>query len=148
MPDLKAIASDAASRGDVISRTVTARGRAALVNTLSRGDRILILGTGRFCLGWGEMAAAMGVECQIIDFGPRSDVDMDRVVAALEADTEHRIKAVLAVQVDTSTSVKKRHPRAPRNAGLPTATRRFSSSDNIACLGPATSSTWTTGAST
>ena len=48
----------------------------------------------------------MGVDCQIIDFGQRSDIDMARVTEALAADRDHRIKAVLAVQVDTSTSVK------------------------------------------
>jgi alanine-glyoxylate transaminase/serine-glyoxylate transaminase/serine-pyruvate transaminase len=52
------------------------------------------------------MAAAMGVDCQIIDFGQQSDIDMARVAEALAADREHRIKAVMAVQVDTSTSVK------------------------------------------
>eukprot|EP00615_Pteridomonas_danica_P005631 CAMPEP_0114365812 /NCGR_PEP_ID=MMETSP0101-20121206/28710_1 /TAXON_ID=38822 ORGANISM="Pteridomonas danica, Strain PT" /NCGR_SAMPLE_ID=MMETSP0101 /ASSEMBLY_ACC=CAM_ASM_000211 /LENGTH=72 /DNA_ID=CAMNT_0001514367 /DNA_START=54 /DNA_END=269 /DNA_ORIENTATION=- len=72
---------------------------------MSRGDTILVLGTGRFCLGWGEMAATMGVNCQIIDFGTQSDIDMAQVAEALEADKSHQIKAVLAVQVDTSTSV-------------------------------------------
>jgi alanine-glyoxylate transaminase/serine-glyoxylate transaminase/serine-pyruvate transaminase len=76
------------------SPTATARGRHCAFNTLSRGDRILILGTGRFCLGWGEMAKAMGVDCQIIDFGQRSDIDMARVAEALAADRDHRIKAV------------------------------------------------------
>jgi len=132
VPDLKAIAR---TRHHVAMYIANGHGawEAALVNTLSRGDRILILGTGRFCLGWGEMAAAMGVECQIIDFGPRSDVDMDRVVAALEADTEHRIKAVLAVQVDTSTSVKNDF-RALRETLDATGHPALLFSDNIACL--------------
>jgi alanine-glyoxylate transaminase/serine-glyoxylate transaminase/serine-pyruvate transaminase len=105
VPDLKAVAR---TEGHVAMYIANGHGawEAALSNTLSRGDRILVLGTGRFCLGWGEMAAAMGVDCQIIDFGQRSDIDMARVAEALEADTDHRIKAVLAVQVDTSTSVK------------------------------------------
>jgi alanine-glyoxylate transaminase/serine-glyoxylate transaminase/serine-pyruvate transaminase len=105
VPDLKAVAR---TEGHVAMYIANGHGawEAAICNTLSRGDRILVLGTGRFCLGWGEMAAAMGVDCQIIDFGQRSDIDMARVAEALAADREHRIKAVMAVQVDTSTSVK------------------------------------------
>jgi alanine-glyoxylate transaminase/serine-glyoxylate transaminase/serine-pyruvate transaminase len=105
VPDLKAVAR---TEGHVAMYIANGHGawEAAICNTLSRGDRILVLGTGRFCLGWGEMAAALGVDCQIIDFGQRSDIDMARVTEALAADREHRIKAVMAVQVDTSTSVK------------------------------------------
>ena len=132
VPDLKAVAR---TRHNVAMYIANGHGawEAALVNMLSRGDKILVLGTGRFCLGWGEMAAAMGVDCQIIDFGPRSDIDMARVAEALAADTDHRIKAVLAVQVDTSTSVKNDIAalRATLdNAGHPA----LLCSDNIACL--------------
>jgi alanine-glyoxylate transaminase/serine-glyoxylate transaminase/serine-pyruvate transaminase len=105
VPDLKAVAR---TDGHVAMYIANGHGawEAALVNILSRGDRILVLGTGRFCLGWGEMAAALGVDCEVIDFGRQTDIDMSRVAEALAADTDHRIKAVLAVQVDTSTSVK------------------------------------------
>ncbi len=79
---------------------------AALTNTLSRGDTVLVLATGRFCISWGEMAAKLGVNVQTIDYGMRSDVDLGRVAEALRADPQHRIKAVMAVHVDTSTSVR------------------------------------------
>ncbi len=79
---------------------------AALANVLARGDRVLVLATGRFGHGWGEMAARMGAEREVIDFGLRAPVDMDRVAAALAADTDRRIRAVLVCQVDTATSVK------------------------------------------
>jgi len=79
---------------------------AALSNTMSRGDRVLVLGTGRFCIGWGELARGLGLETQVIDFGYRSAIDPDLVAEALRADTGHRIKGVLAVHVDTSSSVK------------------------------------------
>jgi alanine-glyoxylate transaminase/serine-glyoxylate transaminase/serine-pyruvate transaminase len=132
VPDLKAIA-----RTDHHVAMYIANGHgaweAALVNTMSRGDRILILGTGRFCLGWGEMARGLGIDTQVIDFGPRSDIDMARVAEALAADTEHKIKAVLAVQVDTSTSVKNDIPDLRKTldaAGHPA----LLFSDNIACL--------------
>jgi len=79
---------------------------AALSNTMSRGDRVLVLGTGRFCIGWGELATGLGLETQVIDFGYRGEIDLARVAEALRADTGHRIKGVLAVHVDTSSSVK------------------------------------------
>ena len=78
---------------------------AALVNVLSRGDKVLVLATGRVCVGWGEMAAKMGIEVETLDFGKRSDIDLAQVEEALRADKAHAYKAVLSVQVDTSTSV-------------------------------------------
>lgn len=132
VPDLKAVAK---TDHNVAMYIANGHGawEAALVNTMSRGDTILILGTGRFCLGWGEMAAAMGIECRIIDFGPQSDIDMARVAEALAADTGHAIKAVLAVQVDTSSSVKNDiiALRATLDAAKHPA---LLFSDNIACL--------------
>ena len=132
VPDLKAVAK---TDHNVAMYIANGHGawEAALVNTMSRGDTILILGTGRFCLGWGEMAAAMGIDCRIIDFGPQSDIDMARVAEALAADTGHAIKAVLAVQVDTSSSVKNDiiALRATLDAAKHPA---LLFSDNIACL--------------
>lgn len=78
---------------------------AALVNVLSRGDKVLVLATGRFCIGWGEMAAKAGIEVDTLDFGRRSDIDLAQVEDALRADKTHSYKAVLSVQVDTSSSV-------------------------------------------
>ncbi len=79
---------------------------AALVNTLSPGDRVLVPATGRFGLGWGEVAKSLGLEVEVIDFGKQSPMDMGRIAEALRADSEQRIKAVLAVHVDTSSSVR------------------------------------------
>ncbi len=132
VPDLKAVAR---TEHHVAMYIANGHGawEAALTNTLSRGDRILVLGTGRFCLGWGEMARAMGVEAEVIDFGQHSDVDLARVAEALAADTEQRIRAVLAVQVDTSTSVK--NDIRGLRAALDTARHpALLFSDNIACL--------------
>jgi alanine-glyoxylate transaminase / serine-glyoxylate transaminase / serine-pyruvate transaminase len=79
---------------------------ATVANIFSPGDVALVLATGGFALGWGAVAARMGVECQIIDFGRRSSIDPVQVAKALTADTSHKIKAVLAVQTDTSTSIR------------------------------------------
>jgi alanine-glyoxylate transaminase / serine-glyoxylate transaminase / serine-pyruvate transaminase len=79
---------------------------AALSNVLAPGDRVLVPATGRFGLGWGEMASGLGASVEILDFGRSAPMDMDRIAQTLSADTGHAIKAVLAVHVDTSTSVR------------------------------------------
>ncbi|MBC6408374.1 MAG: aminotransferase class V-fold PLP-dependent enzyme [Rhodobacteraceae bacterium] len=79
---------------------------AALANTIAPGDTVLILATGRFGHGWGQMACGVGAELEVVDFGSSSPVDLDRFAEALRADDAHRIKAVLAVHVDTSTSIR------------------------------------------
>jgi alanine-glyoxylate transaminase/serine-glyoxylate transaminase/serine-pyruvate transaminase len=79
---------------------------AALSNVIAPGDRVLVPATGRFGLGWGDMATGLGAEVDVIDFGKSSPMDMDRIEAHLRADTGRAIKAVLAVHVDTSSSVR------------------------------------------
>ncbi|WP_439509137.1 pyridoxal-phosphate-dependent aminotransferase family protein [Yoonia sp.] len=105
IPDLQAVAMTK-SKVAIYIGNGHAAWEAALANTLSRGDTVLVLATGPFCIGWGEMAAQMGVHVETLDFGVNAPVDPARVRAYLAADTAHRIKAVLAVHVDTSTSVK------------------------------------------
>jgi alanine-glyoxylate transaminase/serine-glyoxylate transaminase/serine-pyruvate transaminase len=78
---------------------------AALANTLSRGDRLLVLESGRFAAGWGEMARAMGCAVETLHAAPRRGVDPNAVEARLRADVDRRIKAILVVQVDTASSV-------------------------------------------
>jgi alanine-glyoxylate transaminase/serine-glyoxylate transaminase/serine-pyruvate transaminase len=78
---------------------------AALTNVLSRGDKVLVLESGRFAVGWGEMAAALGVEVEVLRAAPRRAVDPKAVEARLRADRDHAFKAVLVVQVDTASSV-------------------------------------------
>ena len=79
---------------------------AALSNTMSRGDRILVLATGLFARGWGGFAESMGVSVEYIDFGPCGTIDATRVAERLAGDHDHVIKAVIAVQVDTASSVR------------------------------------------
>jgi alanine-glyoxylate transaminase/serine-glyoxylate transaminase/serine-pyruvate transaminase len=77
----------------------------ALTNTLSRGDHVLVLGCGRFAEGWGDQAKMLGAEVELIMAPERSPVDPAVVEERLRADTEHKIKAVLVVQVDTASGV-------------------------------------------
>jgi alanine-glyoxylate transaminase/serine-glyoxylate transaminase/serine-pyruvate transaminase len=79
---------------------------AALANVVAPGERVLVPATGRFAHGWADMATALGIEADILDFGKRAPMDMERIADALRADTGRQIKAVLAVHVDTSTSIR------------------------------------------
>jgi len=105
IPDLKNVAMTEANVAIYIGNGHAAW-EAALANVLSRGDTVLVLATGSFCIGWGAMAEGMGVNVETIDYGSHAPIDMSRVAEVLGADKESRIKAVLAVHVDTSTSVK------------------------------------------
>lgn len=105
LPDLKAVAKTEENVVIYIGNGHAAW-EAALANVLSPGDTVLVPATGTFGLGWGEMAAGLGATVETLDFGTRSPVDLGQVEAALTADAGHRIKAILAVHVDTSTSVK------------------------------------------
>ena len=77
----------------------------ALTNTLNRGDGVLVLESGRFAPGWGDQASVLGADVDVLNAEPRSPIDPDAVERRLRADTEHRIKAILAVQVDTASGV-------------------------------------------
>jgi len=105
IPDLKAIARTRHNATIYISNGHGAW-EAALSNVLSRGDKVLVLATGRFGIGWGEIATGLGGGVEVIDCGKNSDVDLPRVSAALSADKSHEIKAVLVCHVDTSTGVR------------------------------------------
>jgi alanine-glyoxylate transaminase / serine-glyoxylate transaminase / serine-pyruvate transaminase len=78
---------------------------AALTNVLSRGDKILVLESGKFGLDWGDAAARLGVEIEVLKGDWRYAVRPAAVEARLRDDKAGSIKAVLAVQVDTSSSV-------------------------------------------
>jgi alanine-glyoxylate transaminase / serine-glyoxylate transaminase / serine-pyruvate transaminase len=97
---------------------------AALVNTLSPGDRVLSFETGHFSTLWRRMADSLGVETAT-DFVPgdwRHGADPEVLAERLAADTQHAIKAVCVVHNETSTGVTSRIPeirRAMDDAGHP-----------------------------
>ena len=78
---------------------------ATLSNVLSRGDKVLVLESGRFALNWGHAAAAMGAEVKVLKGDWRRAVRPAEVEEHLRQDKNHSIKAVLAVQVDTASGV-------------------------------------------
>jgi alanine-glyoxylate transaminase/serine-glyoxylate transaminase/serine-pyruvate transaminase len=75
----------------------------ALSNVLSRGDKVLVLESGRFAIGWGNAAAAMGAEVEVLKGDWRRSIRPAEVEARLRLDADHQIKAILAVQVDTAS---------------------------------------------
>ncbi|GAB4513797.1 MAG: aminotransferase class V-fold PLP-dependent enzyme [Roseibium sp.] len=78
---------------------------AALCNTLKRGDRVLVLESGRFALGWGEAAQVTGLDVEILPGSWERGVDPARLEERLRQDAGHEIAAVLVVQVDTASGV-------------------------------------------
>jgi alanine-glyoxylate transaminase / serine-glyoxylate transaminase / serine-pyruvate transaminase len=78
---------------------------AALTNVLSRGDKILVLESGKFSVDWGDNASRLGAEVEVLKGDWRRAVRPAEVEARLRADTGNTIKAILAVQIETSTGV-------------------------------------------
>jgi len=78
---------------------------ASVVNTLDEGDKVLVLESGRFAVGWAETAEAFGVEVEYLHAPDRAGVDPQMVEDRLRADTNHELKAVLVVQIDTASGV-------------------------------------------
>lgn len=78
---------------------------ATLTNVLSKGDKILVLESGRFAIGWGENARRMGVEVEVLKGDMRRAVRPSEVEARLKADKDGTIKAVLVAQIDTASGV-------------------------------------------
>ncbi len=76
---------------------------AALVNTCSPGDTVLMVRTGWFATLWHELATRLGLEPILLDTDWRRGADPDAIAAALRADTAHRIRAVCVVHNETST---------------------------------------------
>lgn len=81
---------------------------AALVNTLSPGDEILIVETGQFAVLWRRLAERIGLKTRVIETDWRHGADSGAVEAELAADAPHAIKAVCVVHNETSTGVTSR----------------------------------------
>jgi alanine-glyoxylate transaminase / serine-glyoxylate transaminase / serine-pyruvate transaminase len=78
---------------------------AALTNVLSKGDKVLVLESGRFALSWGDHAKVLGAEVEVLKGGWQRAVRPDEVEARLRADTGREIKAILVAHIDTSSGV-------------------------------------------
>ncbi len=78
----------------------------ALSNTLSSGDRVLVLECGMFATVWAEMATFNGLEVEMMVSAPGRAIDPAAVADRLATDTRRSIKAVLLAHVDTASSVR------------------------------------------
>lgn len=78
---------------------------AALSNTMSPGDHLLVPETGNFSMKWGMMAESLGLVIEHLPGDWRHGIDPDAVERHLRDDDEGRIKAVLMIHIDTATGI-------------------------------------------
>ena len=81
---------------------------AALVNTLSPGDRVLMVETGHFATLWRNLATRFGLDVEFLEGDWRRGAEPERIEARLAADTGHAIRAVAVVHNETSTGAASR----------------------------------------
>ena len=89
----------------VITGSGTAAMEAGIVNTLSKGDRVLCGDNGKFGERWVKVAKAYGLAVEVIDAPWGQPLDPEAFRTALEADAAKTIKAVILTHSETSTGV-------------------------------------------
>ena len=89
----------------VITGSGTAAMEAGIINTLSRGDRVLCGDNGKFGERWVKVARAYGLEVEVIQAEWGQPLDPEAFRKALEADSTKAIKAVILTHSETSTGV-------------------------------------------
>jgi alanine-glyoxylate transaminase/serine-glyoxylate transaminase/serine-pyruvate transaminase len=98
------------TRGEVVIYPASGTGawEAALVNTLSAGDRVLMAETGHFATLWQKLAGKLGLEVEFLAGDWRHGADPEAIEKKLRADSGKAIKAVCVVHNETSTGVVSR----------------------------------------
>lgn len=98
------------TRGNVLIFPSSGTGawEAALVNTLSPGDTVLMSETGHFSTLWSQMARRLGLDVEVQEGDWRTGADPARIEARLAEDRGHAVKAVAVVHNETSTGVTSR----------------------------------------
>jgi alanine-glyoxylate transaminase/serine-glyoxylate transaminase/serine-pyruvate transaminase len=81
---------------------------AAIVNTLSPGDKVLMVETGQFATLWRNMAVRWGIDVEFMPGDWRHGADPAAIEARLAQDSRHTIKAVMVVHNETSTGTTSR----------------------------------------
>ncbi len=92
----------------IYSGSGTGAWEAAIVNTLSPGDRVLLFETGHFSQLWRQVIEKFGVQVDYVPGNWRRGADPAELESRLSADREHALKAVLVVHNETSTGVTSR----------------------------------------
>jgi len=103
--DLKKVFRTATGQAFIFPATGTGGWEAALVNTLSPGDRVLAPRYGQFSHLWIDLAQRHGLRVDIIDVEWGEGAPAARIEEILSADTQHEIKGVLIVHNETATGV-------------------------------------------
>lgn len=98
------------THGEVVIYPASGTGawEAALANTLSPGDRVLMVETGHFAALWRKMAGRLGLEVEFLPGDWRHGADPEAIEKRLRADAQKRIRAVCVVHNETSTGVTSR----------------------------------------
>ena len=98
------------TRGEVVIYPASGTGawEAALVNTLSAGDRVLMAETGHFATLWQKLAGKLGLQVEFLPGDWRHGADPEAIEKRLRADAEKKIRAVCVVHNETSTGVVSR----------------------------------------
>ncbi len=104
---LERLAQVFATQGPVIAYPSSGTGawEAALVNTLSPGDSVLMFDTGHFAVQWSKLASQLGLAVELAPGDWGIGVDADLVETRLREDADHAIKAVAMLHNETSTGV-------------------------------------------
>ncbi len=76
---------------------------AALINTMTAGNKLLMFETGHFATLWCELAERLGLQPELLESDWRSGADADRIEQRLREDSGHEVKAVCVVHNETST---------------------------------------------
>ena len=97
---------------------------AAIVNTLSPGDKVLMAETGQFAVLWRGMADKFKLDVEFLPTDWRRGADVGQIEAKLAADRQHKIKAVMVVHNETSTNVSRTLSKSARRSTVP-STRRY-----------------------
>lgn len=95
---------------------------AAIVNTLSPGDKVLAFRQGFFAETWAKVAARFGLDVRLEPWDPRRGLTVEAILEALYSDVGYEIKAIFVVHNETSTGVTtdvKRIGKAVRGSGHP-----------------------------
>ncbi len=105
LPDLKRVFRTAAGEVLLFPGSGTGAWEAAITNTLSPGDRVLMARHGQFSLLWADMARRLGLDVQLVDCAWGAGVPVNEFARILGADRDGRIKAVFVTHNETATGV-------------------------------------------
>ncbi|HUJ49709.1 MAG TPA: aminotransferase class V-fold PLP-dependent enzyme [Bryobacteraceae bacterium] len=109
---------------------------AALVNTMSAGDKVLVFETGHFSTLWTKMARNLGLSVDVMAGDWRHGADAARLEERLKGDSAHEIRAVMVVHNETSTGTTSNIPavRKAINAARHPALLLVDTISSLACM--------------